>query len=103
MLKDQIIKWDNLRDLTSAVLQDVYLFNVSIRENIRLGMPGDTDAQVEGATKAAYAHDFIRGLPQGYDTVTGERGFQLIGGQRQRIAIHSGNPCRYALDQVLSM
>ena len=78
---------DNLRDLTSAVLQDVYLFNVSIRENIRLGMPGATDAQVEGAAKAAYAHDFIMGLPEGYDTVTGERGFQLSGGQRQRIAI----------------
>lgn len=78
---------DNLRDLTSAVLQDVYLFNVSVRENIRLGMPGASDAQVEEAAKAAYAHDFIMGLPQGYDTVTGERGFQLSGGQRQRIAI----------------
>ena len=78
---------DNLRDLTSAVLQDVYLFNVSIRENIRLGMPVATDAQVKEAAKAAYAHDFIMGLPQGYDTVTGERGFQLSGGQRQRIAI----------------
>ncbi len=78
---------DNLRDLTSAVLQDVYLFNVSVRENIRLGMPGASDAQVEEAAKTAYAHDFIRGLPQGYDTVTGERGFQLSGGQRQRLAI----------------
>lgn len=78
---------DNLRDLTSAVLQDVYLFNVSIRENIRLGMPGASDDQVKEAAKAAYAHDFIMGLPQGYDTVTGERGFQLSGGQRQRIAI----------------
>ncbi|EHQ91054.1 ABC transporter ATP-binding protein [Desulfosporosinus youngiae] len=78
---------DNLRDLTSAVLQDVYLFNVSVRENIRLGRPGAGDAQVEEAAKAAYAHDFIMGLPEGYDTVTGERGFQLSGGQRQRIAI----------------
>lgn len=81
------IALDSLRDLTAAVLQDVYLFNVSVRENIRLGLPGASDSEVEEAARAAYAHDFIMGLPQGYDTLTGERGFRLSGGQRQRIAI----------------
>lgn len=77
----------NLRALTAAVLQDVYLFNFSIRENIRLGRPDATDAEVEQAAKAAYAHDFIQHLPEKYDTVAGERGARLSGGQRQRIAI----------------
>ncbi|MCR4435079.1 MAG: ABC transporter ATP-binding protein [Clostridiales bacterium] len=78
---------DSLRDMTSAVLQDVYLFNTSVRENIRLGSPEASDEEVEKAAKAALAHEFIAGLPEGYDTMTGERGVQLSGGQRQRIAI----------------
>lgn len=81
------ISIDNLRAMTSAVLQDVYLFNTSLRENIRLGKPEATDEEVENAAKAALAHDFIASLPDGYDTVTGERGVQLSGGQRQRITI----------------
>ena len=84
-LKDMSLS--NLRQMTAAVLQDVYLFNLSIRENIRLGCPGATDEQVEAAAKTAHAHDFIKNLPDGYDTVTGERGSRLSGGQRQRIAI----------------
>lgn len=78
---------DCLRDLTSVVLQDVYLFNISIRENIRLGKTNATDEEVEAAAKIALAHEFIMALPLGYDTVTGERGLSLSGGQRQRIAI----------------
>ncbi|HWQ42176.1 MAG TPA: ABC transporter ATP-binding protein [Desulfosporosinus sp.] len=81
------ISLDNLRAMTSAVLQDVYLFNTSLRENIRLGKPEATDEEVENAAKAALAHEFIASLPDGYDTVTGERGVQLSGGQRQRITI----------------
>lgn len=81
------MKLENLREMTSAVLQDVYLFNISIRENIRLGRMDATDSEVEAAAKLALAHDFILGLPEGYDTNVGERGTQLSGGQRQRIAI----------------
>lgn len=78
---------NTLKNLTSAVLQEVYLFNISIRENIRLGRPSASDEEVEMAAKAALAHDFIIDLPEGYETKTGERGLQLSGGERQRIAI----------------
>ncbi|SHN58956.1 ABC transporter ATP-binding protein [Desulfitobacterium chlororespirans] len=76
-----------LREIISLVPQDVYLFNTNIRDNIRLGLPGAEDREVEKAAKAALAHDFIMEMPEGYDTVVGERGAQLSGGQRQRIAI----------------
>ncbi|MCG8367957.1 MAG: ATP-binding cassette domain-containing protein, partial [Pseudanabaenales cyanobacterium] len=71
----------------SVVLQDSVLFGVSIRDNITYGKFGATDAEVEQAARLANAHDFIVTLPQGYDTVLGERGATLSGGQRQRIAI----------------
>lgn len=77
----------SLNQMISVVLQDVYLFQISIRENIRLGKPGATDEEVERAAKMALAHEFIQELPQGYDTVCGEGGVKLSGGQRQRIAI----------------
>jgi thiol reductant ABC exporter CydC subunit len=76
-----------LRDLIALVPQDIYLFNMSLRDNIRLGRPDAEDAEVEAAARDALAHDFIAALPQGYDTNAGERGAQLSGGQRQRIAI----------------
>ena len=69
------------------VPQEPYLFNCSIRENIRMGKPEATDAEVENAAKMAYAHDFIVNLEEGYDSNAGERGNNLSGGQRQRIAI----------------
>jgi ATP-binding cassette subfamily B protein len=78
---------NNLHQMTSVVLQDVYLFRESIRENIRLGKPDATDEEVELVAKHALAHDFIMELPEGYDTVAGESGSKLSGGQRQRIAI----------------
>lgn len=81
------IALDNLQDMVSAVLQDVYLFHTSVKENIRLGKLDATDEEIETAAKVAFAHDFIKGLPNGYDAITGERGFRLSGGQRQRIAI----------------
>jgi ABC-type multidrug transport system fused ATPase/permease subunit len=78
---------NTLRDTVTLVPQDVYLFNFSVRENIRLARPDATDSEVDAAARQAIAHDFITALPQGYDTVCGERGAQLSGGQRQRIAI----------------
>jgi ATP-binding cassette subfamily B protein len=78
---------DSLRGQMGIVFQESLLFNMSIRENIRLGNVAATDEQVEEAARAAEIHDFITRLPQGYDTTVGERGGQLSGGQRQRIAI----------------
>jgi ATP-binding cassette subfamily C protein CydC len=78
---------DDLRRRIAIVQQDNYLFNTSIRENIRLGKPDATDNEIEAAARAANIHAFIVGLPDGYDTVVGERGAKLSGGQRQRIAL----------------
>ena len=69
------------------MFQDNILFNISIRENIRLGNLGATDEEVEAAARAAEIHKFLKSLPLGYDTIAGERGNLLSGGQRQRIAI----------------
>ncbi len=78
---------DTLHKLISVVLQDVYLFRESIKENIRLGNRSASDEDIIRAAKIAKAHDFIMELPDGYDTVAGEAGLKLSGGQRQRIAI----------------
>jgi subfamily B ATP-binding cassette protein MsbA/ATP-binding cassette subfamily B protein AbcA/BmrA len=75
------------RDQMAFVAQDTYLFPVSLAENIRLGRPGATQEQVEEAARAANIHEFIAGLPQGYETGAGEWGSRLSGGQRQRISI----------------
>jgi ATP-binding cassette subfamily C protein CydCD len=71
----------------ALVSQDTYLFNTTLRDNLRLGKPQASDEEVEAAARKANAHDFISALPDGYDTSIGERGVQLSGGQRQRIAI----------------
>jgi ATP-binding cassette subfamily B protein len=76
-----------VRSRIGLVPQDTVLFAASARENIRYGRPGATDAEVEAAARAAAADEFLRRLPQGYDTFLGERGTRLSGGQRQRIAI----------------
>lgn len=69
------------------VSQDNFLFNMSLRENIRMGRPDATDAEVEDAAKGAACHGFITSLPQGYDTLAGDTGARLSGGERQRITI----------------
>ena len=76
-----------LRARFGVVNQDACLFHGTAAENIRFGRPDARDAEMEAAARAANAHEFIRRLPQGYDTVIGERGIRLSGGQRQRIAI----------------
>ena len=76
-----------LRELMAIVPQDVYLFHTTIRENVRLGRPDATDEEVELAAELAQAGPFIQALPEGWETVPGERAATLSGGQRQRIAI----------------
>src|ERR1700681_286542 len=78
---------EDVRAQIGLVPQDTVLFGASARENIRYGKPGATDAEIEAAAVAAAADEFLRKLPQGYDTFLGERGTRLSGGQRQRIAI----------------
>lgn len=76
-----------LMEQVSFVFQDVYLFKQSIRDNIRLGNQNASDEQIQAAAKAAQCHDFIIALPNGYDTIIGEQGIHLSGGEQQRIAI----------------
>ena len=77
----------SLRDQVGVVLDEPFLFSVSVRENIAYARPNAPDGAIEAAARAAAAHEFITDLPEGYDTVIGERGYTLSGGQRQRIAI----------------
>ena len=78
---------DALRAKIAVVAQDTMLFAGTVEENLRLGRPDATADELEAAARAAYAHDFISSLPDGYQTSIGERGVQLSGGQRQRLAI----------------
>ena len=81
------LELETLRAQIGTVPQETQLFSGSVRDNIRYGRPGATDAEVKGAAAAANAHDFIAAFPEGYETVVGERGIKLSGGQRQRVAI----------------
>ncbi|MGH3898910.1 MAG: ABC transporter ATP-binding protein, partial [Pseudonocardiaceae bacterium] len=78
---------EDLRRLLTLVPQDVFLFNVSVAENIRLGRPEATDDEVRAAARTALLEDFVATLPDGYDTIAGELGARMSGGQRQRVAI----------------
>jgi subfamily B ATP-binding cassette protein MsbA len=78
---------ESLRRSIALVTQEPFLFDQSIRANIRYGRPGASDDEIVAAAKGAAAHEFINALPHGYDTVVGEGGLRLSGGQRQRIAI----------------
>lgn len=84
-IKDSTIA--SLRRQIALVTQETVLFNDTVRHNISYGRPTATDAEIEEAARIAFAHDFIQELPQGYDTIVGERGIFLSGGQRQRLAI----------------
>lgn len=81
------IKLNDLRKQIGIVQQDVYLFAGTVMENIRYGKPNATDEEVIRAAMAANAHEFIMGLPEGYDTDIGQRGVKLSGGQKQRLSI----------------
>ena len=78
---------EQVMDLIGYVSQDNFLFNLSVRENIRMGRPEATDAEVEAVAKAAGCHEFIMDLDHGYETVVGGAGGHLSGGERQRVAI----------------
>ncbi len=81
------VSQESLRGQLGIVFQESILFNTTIRENIRIGKPDATDAEIEAAARAAEMHELILAMPDGYDTNVGERGGRLSGGQRQRIAI----------------
>ncbi len=81
------LSFETLRGALGYVFQDTYIFGSTVKENIRFGRPDASNEEVEAAAKAAFAHEFIAALPDGYDTIVGERGVKLSGGQKQRIAI----------------
>ncbi|MBC8137188.1 MAG: ABC transporter ATP-binding protein, partial [Fibrella sp.] len=99
------IKLDSLGKIIGVVTQETYLVHDTIRENLRYGRPDATDEQLIAAAQAAAIHDHIASLPEGYDTVVGERGYKLSGGEKQRIAIARAllkNPPILILDEATS-
>jgi ATP-binding cassette subfamily B protein len=97
-----------LRSLAGAVglvSQETYLFHATVRENLRFAKPGATDEEIEQAARAAHIHDTLAGLPDGYDTVVGQRGYRFSGGEKQRMAIARillRNPPILVLDEATS-
>jgi ABC-type multidrug transport system fused ATPase/permease subunit len=95
----------SLRNQMGVVFQETFLFNATIRENIALGKPGSTDAEVEAAAQLAELDEFVSELPRGYETLVGERGGRLSGGQRQRLSIARAllrDPSILLLDEATS-
>lgn len=81
------LDFDTLARAVGVVSQETYLFHASVADNLRFAKPDATDAEVEAAARAAQIHDHIASLPDGYDTLVGERGYRFSGGEKQRLAI----------------
>jgi ATP-binding cassette subfamily B protein len=81
------LRLESLGEIVGMVTQETYLFNTSIRENLLYGNPDATEEQLVAAARAAFIHDLIEELPEGFDTVVGERGYRMSGGEKQRLAI----------------
>ncbi|HET7514457.1 MAG TPA: ABC transporter ATP-binding protein [Gaiella sp.] len=99
------LTFDSLTDAVGVVSQETYLVHASVRENLRFARPDATDAEVEEAARAGQIHDLIASLPEGYETVVGERGYRFSGGEKQRIAIARTilrNPPILVLDEATS-
>jgi ATP-binding cassette subfamily B protein len=99
------LSFQALSKLVGVVSQETYLFHDTVRENLRFAKPGATDEELEAAARAARIHDQIAALPEGYDTVVGERGYRFSGGEKQRIAIARTilrNPPILVLDEATS-
>jgi ATP-binding cassette subfamily B protein len=99
------LSFEALSDLVGVVSQETYLFHATVRENLRFAKPDATDEEIESAAEAARIHHVIAELPEGYDTVVGERGYRFSGGEKQRIAIARTilrNPPILVLDEATS-
>jgi ATP-binding cassette subfamily B protein len=99
------VAFASLSDLVGVVSQETYLFHATVRDNLRFAHPEATDQEIEDACRAARIHEHIAGLPEGYETVVGERGYRFSGGEKQRIAIARTvlrNPPILVLDEATS-
>jgi ATP-binding cassette subfamily B protein len=99
------LTFESLADTVGVVSQETYLFHATVRENIRFARPDATDEEIEEAARAAQIHELVASLPDGYDTVVGERGYRFSGGEKQRIAIARTilrNPPVLVLDEATS-
>jgi ATP-binding cassette subfamily B protein len=99
------VSFDSLARTVGVVSQETYLFHATVRENLRFAKPDATDEQIEEAARAAQIHDLIASLPEGYESVVGERGYRFSGGEKQRIAIARTilrNPPVLLLDEATS-
>ena len=99
------VKMASLAQQIGMVTQETYLFHDTIRTNLLYAKPDATQAEIEAACRAANIHDFIASLPDSYDTVVGERGYRLSGGEKQRVAIARvilKDPCILVLDEATS-
>jgi ATP-binding cassette subfamily B protein len=99
------LSFQALTELVGVVSQETYLFHASVRDNLRFAKPDASDEEIERAAEAARIHDVIAALPEGYDTVVGERGYRFSGGEKQRMAIARTilrNPPILVLDEATS-